>query len=40
MDNIWMHQSAKAEPNQFTNGTVIGTDVCTCPHPNKLVFAT
>ena len=35
-----MHQSAKAEPNQYTDCTVIGTDVCTCAHPSKLIFAT
>ena len=33
-----MHQYAKGEPNQFTDGTVIGTDVHTHSPPTQTVF--
>ena len=35
-----MHQQAKGEPNQFTNGPVIGANVGTCPPLHKLIYIT
>ena len=33
-----VHQHTKVEPNQSTDGTVIGTDVHTCSPMHKLYF--
>ena len=35
-----MHQCTKEEPNRFTDGTVIGTDVCTHSPPTQTIFTT
>ena len=38
MEDMYVHQHAKGEPNWFTDGTVIGTNACTCSPPTQTLF--
>ena len=38
MEDMYMHQQANREPNQSTDGVVIGADVHTCSPPTQTLF--
>ena len=40
MEDMYVHQHAKVEPNRSTDGAVIGANVHTCSPLHKLYFTT
>ena len=40
MENMYMHQHAKVEPNRFRDGAAIGADARTCSPPTQTIFTT
>ena len=38
MEDMYVHQQAKEEPNRFRDGTVIGANAHTCSPPTQSLF--